>query len=133
MKTKHHIRILISATIVWFIFFILGLPDYYLQYSTTTMIWFAILVLFSISFIIWFVLKKIKRSRRMNIALWYSFYFTIPLAIYDYLYCGIYLKYGIKFIFVFWILSVYYLILWILFPLIAFILNSRKATKFLKE
>ena len=128
MRSKHHIRILIIATIIWFFFLILGLPDYYLQYSTEIMIWFDISLLIPFSIIIWFVLKTIKKSRRMNIALWYSFYFTLPLAFYDYLYCGIYLKYGFSFIYVFWFLSVYYLVLWILFPTIAVILNNRSET-----
>lgn len=128
MRIKHHIRILIIATIIWFFFLILGLPDYYLQYSTEIMIWFDISLLIPFSIFIWFVLKTIKKSRRMNIALWYSFYFTLPLAFYDYLYCGIYLKYGFSFINVFWFLSVYYLVLWILFPTIAVILNNRSET-----
>ena len=128
MRSKHHIRILIIATIIWFFFLILGLPDYYLQYSTEIMIWFDISLLIPFSIFIWFVLKTIKKSRRMNIALWYSFYFTLPLAFYDYLYCGIYLKYGFSFINVFWFLSVYYLVLWILFPTIAVILNNRSET-----
>ncbi len=128
MRSKHHIRILIIATIIWFFFLILGLPDYYLQYSTEIMIWFDISLLIPFSIFIWFVLKTIKKSRRMNIALWYSFYFTLPLAFYDYLYCGIYLKYGFSFIYVFWFLSVYYLVLWILFPTIAVILNNRSET-----
>ena len=128
MRIKHHIRILIIATIIWFFFLILGLPDYYLQYSTEIMIWFDISLLIPFSIFIWFVLKTIKKSRRMNIALWYSFYFTLPLAFYDYLYCGIYLKYGFSFIYVFWFLSVYYLVLWILFPSIAVILNNRSET-----
>ena len=123
MKIKHHMRIFLIATIVWIFFLILGLPDYYLQYSTRIMIWFDILLLIPFSIIIWFVLKSVKKTKRVKISLWYAFYFTLPLALYDYLYCGIYLNYGIHFIFDFWFLSVYYIILWILFPFIAIILN----------
>jgi hypothetical protein len=129
MRMKNHIRLLIIATIVWFLFFTLGLPDYYLQYSTKIMIWFDVLLLIPFSIIIWIVLKRIKKSSRMKISLWYSFYFTIPLALYDYLYCGIYLNYGYSFISVFWFLSVYYLVLWFLFPAIALKLNNRSETK----
>ena len=124
LRFKNHIRIIIIATIVWFIFLLIGLPDYYLQYSTNTMIWFSILLIIPFSIIIWFIFKPIKKSRRMKISLWYAFYFTIPLAVYDYLYCGLYLDYGFRFMSVFWFLSVYYLILWILFPGIVAILNK---------
>lgn len=123
MKFKNHVRILIYATIAWFLFLLAGMPDYYLQYSTITMIWFVVLLLIPFFIIIWFIFKPIKTSRRIQISLWYSFYFTVPLAIYDYLYCGIYLGYGINFLVVFWFLSIYYLIPWILFPMIAKVLN----------
>jgi hypothetical protein len=129
MRKKNHIRIFIIATIVWFLFFILGLPDYYLQYPTKYMIWFEVLLLIPFSIILWIVLKPIKASRRIRISLWYSFYFTIPLALYDYIYCGIYLKYGFRFMCVFWFLSVYYLVPWFLFPAVAVVLNKRYGTK----
>lgn len=127
MRLKHHIRVLIFATIAWILFFLLGLPDYYLQYSTRMLIWWDVLLLLPFSIIIWFVFKPIKKSKRIKISLWYAFYFTVPLAIYDYLYCGIYLNTGFSFIFIYWFLSVYYVVLWILFPLIAGILNQKSS------
>ena len=126
MKTKHHVRILIFASLVWLFFLILGWPDYYLQYSTGKMIWFTALLLIPITVVIWNVFRPVKQSRRIQISLWYAFYFTIPLAIYDYIYCGIILDYGLRFVYVFWFLSVYYLIPWILFPAVARILNKWK-------
>ena len=125
MRIKNHIRILIIASVVWFLFLLGGMPDYYLQYSLQTMILFVTLLLIPIAVIIFFVFRPIKRGRRLTIAYWYAFYFTIPLAIYDSLYCGFYLGYGMKFIGVFWFLSIYYLIPWILFPLIAKFLNYK--------
>ncbi len=125
MRIKNHLQILIYATIVWILFFLAGIPDYYLQYSTKSIIGFVILLLIPFSIIIWFIFKPIKTSRRVKISLWYSFYFTVPLSIYDFIYCGIYLGYGLKFIYVFWFLSVYYIIPWILFPLIAILLNKK--------
>jgi hypothetical protein len=122
---KIHLRILIYATLVWLLFFILGMPDYYLQYSTASIIVFEILLLIPFSIIIWLIFKPVKASRRMRLALWYSFYFTVPLFLYDLIYCGFYLGYGIRFVPVFWFLSVYYVIPWILFPLIAFLLNKK--------
>ena len=125
MRTKNHIRVLIIATIVWFLFLVLGLPDYYLQYSTKTLILYDVLLLIPFSIIIWIIFKPIKKTRRITISLWYAFYFSVPLALYDYLFCGIYLGYGFQFISVFWFLSVYYLVVWFLFPAIALILNDR--------
>ena len=125
MIVKLHLRILIYATIIWVLFFLAGMPDYYLQYSTKSIILYEILLLIPFSVIIWFIFRPIKTSRRLKLSLWYSFYFTVPLSIYDYIYCGIYLGYGLRFIYVFWFLSVYYIIPWILFPLIAILLNKK--------
>jgi hypothetical protein len=123
MRLKHHIRIFFIATIVWFLFLLLGMPDYYLQYSIQTMILFVILLLIPIFIIILLVFKPIKSQRRLTISYWYAFYFTVPLAIYDSIFCGLYLGYGIRFLVVFWFLSIYYVIPWILFPIIAVGLN----------
>jgi len=127
MIVKIHLRILIYATIVWVLFFLAGMPDYYLQYSTKSIILYEILLLIPFSVIIWFIFRPKKTSRRIKLSLWYSFYFTVPLSIYDYIYCGIYLGYGLRFIYVFWFLSVYYIIPWILFPMIAMLLNKKQA------
>jgi len=126
MRVKNHIRILIIASFVWLLFLLLGIPDYYLQYSANVMVWFSVFLLIPLVIIIRFILKSIKRAKRVKISLWYAFYYTFPLAVYDYLYCGIYLGYGFKFIYIFWFLSIYYIILWILFPGIAFILNRKQ-------
>jgi hypothetical protein len=123
MRIGYHIRILIIATIVWIIFFLVGMPDYYLQYSNQHMIIFVIVLIIPISIIITKVLKPINAKKRLKISYWYAFYFTIPLVIYDIVYCAIYLGYGITFLVAFWFLSIFYLIPWILFPLIAQLLN----------
>jgi hypothetical protein len=123
MKIKNHIHILLIASLVWLLFLLAGMPDYYLQYSTRSMILFVILLLIPISVIIFFVFKPVKSNRRLRIAGWYAFYFTIPLAIYDTVYCGIYLGYGVEFLSIFWFLTIYYLIPWLLFPVIAMLLN----------
>lgn len=123
MKSKIHLRLFIFATCFWVLFFLAGLPDYYLQYSAKSVMLYDILLIIPFSLIIWFTLRPVKASRRIRISIWYSFYFTVPLAIYDYTYCGIYLGYGFNFIYVFWFASIYYIIPWILFPVIATVLN----------
>jgi len=125
MRVKIHLRIFIIATIVWLFFLLLGMPDYYLQYSTEIMILFVLLLLVPIVIIIHKIFKPLKPQKKVHISLWYAFYFTMPLAIYDLIYCGLYLGYGIHFIFVYWFLSIYYVIPWILFPMIAYLQKSR--------
>ncbi|MGB6995134.1 MAG: hypothetical protein WBG00_18060 [Thermoanaerobaculia bacterium] len=115
------------ATVVWAGFWIAGLPSYYQQYSKLLMIWFDSLVLIPIAGIAYFVLRRVRPGKRLTIALWLAFYFTVPLAVYDWLYCGLYLGHGVQFISRYWYLSVYYAIPWVLLPLVAFFLKRLRS------
>ena len=123
MKRKHHLRLLILATTVWAGFLIGGLQDYYQQYSTEFMLGFDLLALGSISLVLYLVLRHVATRRRMSAALWIAFYFTVPLAVYDWLYCGLALGRGIGFLWEYWYLTVYYVIPWLLAPAIALFVN----------
>jgi len=123
VSRKGHIRLFFIATLVWVGFWAVGLPAYYQQYSHTQMVWFDALVLIPITAIVYAVLKSIRPSRRLTVSRWMAFYFTVPLAFYDWLYCGIYLGSGLRFIVQYWYLSVYYVIPWILLPVVASSLN----------
>jgi hypothetical protein len=126
MSTRGHIRIFLIATVVWAGFWVAGLPSYYQQYSTLTMIWFDLLLLVPIVAIVYLVLKDRRPERRLPIALWLAFYFTVPLAIYDWLYCGVYLGHGVQSFTRYWYLTVYYAIPWVVMPLVALVLNRSR-------
>jgi hypothetical protein len=125
MKKRHHIRLLGLATVVWAAFLIGGLPDYYQQYSPVFMLVFDLLVLVPIAIVYWAVLVRLPPQRRMQVALWIAFYFTVPLAVYDFIYCGIVLGFGSGFVVDFWYLTVYYVIPWLLGPTIVWTINRR--------
>ena len=124
---RDHIRIFLIATVVWVSFWAAGLPSYYQQYSNLLMIWFDLLLLIPIAAIAYLVLRRLRPERRLKTALWLAFYFTVPLAVYDWLYCGLYLGHGVQFISIYWYLTVYYAIPWVLFPLIALLLNFMRS------
>ena len=123
MTIRGHIGFLLIASVVWAGFWIAGLPSYYQQYSTLRMIWFDSLVLIPIAAIAYLFLRRLRPGRRLTIALWLAFYFTVPLAIYDWLYCGLYLRHGVQFLSKYWYMTLYYAIPWVLLPLIALLLN----------
>jgi hypothetical protein len=118
------------ATLVWVGFWAGGLPSYYQQYSTEFMVIFDLVALVLIAGVVYLVLRSVKRKRLLKLSLWLAFYFTVPLVVYDWLYCGIYLSHGVEFIGRFWYLSVYYAIPWIVFPLIAVGIKSDRTWKF---
>lgn len=117
MKIRGHIKILVLVTIVWALFWLLGLPDYYQQYTDLWMLVFDIGILIPITvFVIW-LLNRTPKKYRVSMSLWLAFYITVPVFIFDYLYCGLYLGYGLSFLIKYWYISVYYIIPWILCPL----------------
>jgi hypothetical protein len=116
IRLNRHLKLLVAFTLAWFLFWVIGLPDYYRQYSTTFMIGFDIVVFLPLWFILYSSIKKSRSGKGLTNSLWLAFYFTFPLFIYDFLYCGIYLGYGIGFIWEYWYLSVYYVIPWLILP-----------------
>ena len=116
-----------SRTRSWAAFWAAGLPSYYQQYSRTFMIWLDAIVLIPLSVVFLLVLRRAPQTRRIGLSLWMAFYFTVPLAVYDWLYCGVFLGHGLGFLWRYWYLSVYYVIPWPLLPGLAAVLNHRGA------
>jgi len=113
------------ATIAWAAFWVIGLPSYYQQYSRTFMVWFDTILLVGIVAFLFRVIHRVRSSRRMTVARWIAFYFTVPLAAYDWLYCGVYLGHGWAFLWRYWYLTVYYVIPWLMVPGVSALANSR--------
>lgn len=124
MTTTGHVRLLVIATIAWVVFWLAGWPSYYQQYSTAAMLWFETILLVPVAAIAYFILKRVPRARRMSVACWIAFYFTGPIAFYDWLYCGVYLGHGLAFLWRFWYLTTYYVVPWVFLPGTAWALNS---------
>jgi hypothetical protein len=129
MQWRSHGSLLAGATAAWAIFWLAGLPRYYQQYSTRTMVWFDVVVLPPALWLLGRLLRRFAPGDRIRASLWMAFYFTVPLAVYDWLYCGIFLGHGVRFIYVFWYLSVYYVIFWPALPICAYVLNTRDARR----
>ncbi|MCP4373927.1 MAG: hypothetical protein GY797_38360 [Deltaproteobacteria bacterium] len=124
-RLKKHIRPLSWVTLAWILFWIAGLPDYYQQYSTKFMVIFDILIFPPIWFIVYFSAKHAQQNRGLSAGLWLSFYITIPLFIYDLIYCGFYLGYGTSFLWKYWYVTVYYIVPWMVFPLTGWWIDKR--------
>ncbi len=63
----------------------------------------------------------------MSRAIWISFYYTVPFALLDTLYCGLYLGGGASYLYKFWYLTVFYFTPWLTFPPTALLLRRRAA------
>jgi len=123
MTARAHRRLFLLGTLAWVAFWVLGLPSYYQQYSTAAMVWFVALLLPPLTWLCVHVLRRVAPERRMRLALWMAFYFTVPLAVYDGLYCGVFLEHGFGFLSRYWYLTIYYVIPWLVLPASAALLN----------
>ena len=122
---KKHLRRLSYVTLAWILFWIVGLPNYYQQYSTKFMVIFDILIFPPIWFIVYFSAKHARQNRGLSVGLWLSFYITVPLFIYDLIYCGFYLGYGTSFLWKYWYVTVYYIVPWMAFPVTGWWIDKR--------
>lgn len=129
ISIRKHITILAQASVAWIVFWLIGWPAYYRQYSDATL--GVLSTLLSVAFCLFAVMILLPRhaERRMPLAFWLSFYYTLPLALYDWLYCGLYLGHGAGYLATYWYLSVFYVSLWLTFIPVAYLLNHTSAPK----
>lgn len=123
MTWTQHARLLVQAVVVWALFWLGGWPDYYQQYSTLALAVGCTLLSALFGVVAVAVLARVRRERRMQRALWAAFYFTLPFALLDWLYCGVYLDLGASFLRSHWYLSVFYVSIWLQFPPTAWALD----------
>jgi hypothetical protein len=115
MRATIHLKLLGQASAIWSIFWLLGLPNYFQQYPSVVMGVACTLlsVLFSLFAVA--VLVRCREETRMSRAFWLSFYYTVPLAIYDTVYCALYLDLGVGYLWSHWYLTVFYISIWLTF------------------
>jgi ABC-type glycerol-3-phosphate transport system permease component len=124
MKPVHHVKLLLQGVFVWAAFWVAGLPSYYQQYSSLAMGVGCTILSVAISLAALYVLSRARAETRMSRALWISFYYTVPFAVLDTLYCGVYLQHGASYLHKYWYLTVFYLTPWLTFPPTAWLLRD---------
>lgn len=126
MSVAKHLSLLCQGVAVWTMFWLAGLPAYYQQYSPVTMAVACIVISVTISLWAVLVLLRGRPETKLRRAVWISFYFTVPLAILDWLYCGIYLEHGPTFLVRYWYVTVFYFTPWLTFIPIALLLRRTR-------
>ena len=114
MRLTTHLRMLTIAVATWAAFLLAGLPDYYQQYSRAGMLVFSVVLIPPIVLLAFKVIGRSPLERRIRLATWIAFYFSLPLMFLDYAYCGVYLGYGLGFLTRYWYLTVYYFVPWLI-------------------
>lgn len=127
MRRSKHLSLLFQASSVWLLFWLAGLPsNYFRDYSAVTMGVASVLISVATSLAAVWLLRGGRNETRMSRAFWLSFYYTVPFAIYDYLYCGWYLEHGPSYLTIYWYLSIFYITPWLTFLPTAMLISNDK-------
>jgi hypothetical protein len=124
MTPSKHLLLLSQAVAVWIAFWVAGLPRYFQQYSPQLMGVGCTLLSVAISLAALWVLLRVRPERRRMWAGWLSFYYTVPFALLDTLYCGMYLGHGPSYLVSYWYLTVFYVTPWLTFVPTARLLDA---------
>ena len=125
MTPAKHLRLLIQSLVIWLAFWILGLPNYYQQYSAPALGVACTVLSVAICLAALRILLRSSVENRAARAFWCSVYYTATFAILDTLYCGIYLGHGAAYITRYWYLTVFYVTPWLTFIPIERLLRIR--------
>ena len=126
MSRTKHLSFLIQAVVAWALFWLIGLPNYYQQYSTLLMGVACTVLSVIISLGAVWVLVRCRAEIRTSRAFWISVYFTLPFAVLDTLYCAVYLGHGASYLVSYWYLTVFYITPWLTFLPTAWLLNAKR-------
>ena len=120
---RQHLYYFTVATALWMAYFLLGLPSGYFQrWSPALQFWVVVaLPSAALAAIGWLRFRRLARGDAMGLAALMAFHFTVPLAVYDWLYLGAYRGFGWSFLYTHWYLSVFYVIPWMLLPAFAWL------------
>jgi hypothetical protein len=124
MSVRGHALLLAQAVAVWFAFWLLGLPEYYQQYSTVALAVASVVLSVVIALAAIAVLRRGTSRSRIRRAFWLSVYYTVPLALLDTWYCGYYLGHGTSYLWKYWYLTVFYVTPWLTFIPVAILLGN---------
>jgi hypothetical protein len=123
MNFSKHLSLFVQGVVVWALFWLAGLPSYYQQYSQLALAIGCILLSVAISLAAVWVLQRSRSETRQSRAFWISSYYTVPFAILDTLYCGVYLGHGAAYLLKYWYLTIFYFTPWLTFPPTAWLLR----------
>jgi hypothetical protein len=127
MTLRKHFKLLLSAVVMWFAFWLGGLPDYYQQYSPSTMGIACVLISVATSLAAVVLVRHGRDETKVQRAFWYSLYYTVPFAVLDWFYCVWYLGRGQDFLIAYWYLAVFYVSPWLTFIPTAMLLKRGPA------
>lgn len=132
LKIKDHLAIFFIATSFWTFYFLGGLwSEYYQTWPfIKTLIIVDIIPVFFLFYLGKIFLKPFTRNLEANqviiASLGVAFQTSVPLLVYDFIYIFLYLNKGTRYLLDYWYLTFFSIIPWILFPVMACMINKQR-------
>ena len=127
MKSKNHAILILIVFCAWLTFYLIGIPSNYFQdWSTAEQVLLSLITVFAGVPLITFLALIIIGENYFKTSVWLAFYASVPLAIIDFIVCGIIQKGGFNFFISHWYVTLGYFYVWIICPLVGYLLNRFK-------
>ncbi|MCP4221587.1 MAG: hypothetical protein GY765_43585 [bacterium] len=125
MKKHHHIILTIVMLSTWAVFYLAGISsNYYMDWSATSLILLTFLGAFAIVPFIGGVTLVLLPGLYLRNSIWVAFYASLIPFVMDFVLVGLIGGKGFAFLFSHWFLSLAYIYVWIVLPLIGLSLQS---------
>lgn len=119
MKTRHHLILATISIVLWLLFYLAGLPsDYFQDYGSKEILTVLLVSFFGVIPFIAVVVLTFIKVPFLKASVWFAFYTSLPLFIFDYIIVGIIAGEGLGFLVSHWYLTLGYFAVWVELPLI---------------
>jgi hypothetical protein len=133
MKLRDHLILAGLCILLWAVFYILGRPyDYFMNFSRELKLVLILSTLFGIIPVIAIITLSLIQVPYVRASVWFAFYGSVPLFVLDYITVGLIGSEGIQFLASHWFLTLGYIAVWGVFPLIGKALETL-SLKILKQ
>ena len=125
MTIKKHVILLVFTFLVWLGFYLLGLPsNYYTDWNLAEIILLSLVTIFGFLPVVGTLVLIFMGGDYVRTSLWLAFYASAPLFFYDFIVVGIIGGEGLHFIVTHWYISLAYLYVWLILPLVGLALQK---------
>jgi hypothetical protein len=125
MTLQKHIILLASTFLAWLGFYLLGIPsNYYTEWTLAELILLSLFTMFGFLPVVGALVLIFMNGDYVKTSLWFAFYASVPLFIYDLIVAGIIGGEGFHFIVTHWYISLAYLYVWLILPLVGLALQE---------
>jgi hypothetical protein len=124
---KKHLTLYLITFLAWLGFYLLGLPsNYYTDWSQAELILLSLFGVFALFPVVGALVLILMGGDYVRTSFWLAFYASVPLFFYDFIVVGIIDGEGLHFIVTHWYLSLAYLYVWLILPLVGLALQKFK-------